>query len=107
MEYVHLEVDRDIVSISGTFTPTKELRLPYNGREVLCVIGTAVVDTACCGSGSFAYATVPGYVKAWREGTNDSGAPVSRVEPVQDEAARREISKTIRETESIWNINFW
>lgn len=107
MDYVHLELDEDIVSVSGTYTPLKELRLRQNGREVLCVIGSAVVDTACCGSGSFAYATVPGYIEAWRDGTNEAGSPVSRVEPIRYEPAKREVSKTIRETENIWNINFW
>jgi hypothetical protein len=107
MDYVHLEVGEDIVSISGTFTPLKELRLKHNGRDVLCVIGQAVVDTACCGSGSFVYATVPGYIDAWKEGTSEGGAPMSRVEPIHDEATRREVAKTIKESENIWNINFW
>jgi hypothetical protein len=32
---------------------------------------------------------------------------VSRVEPIEDEAVRREIRDEIRKTEFIWNIDFW
>ena len=106
MDYVHQKLEQDIQSISGTYTPLKELRLEHNGGDILSVIGSAVVDTACCGSGSFLYATVPGYILAWKERTNESGLSVSKVEPVRDEETRREVSKVLRETENIYNINF-
>ena len=106
MDYVHQTLNEDIQSISGTYTPTKELRLKHNGQEVLCVIGTAIVDTACCGSGNFIYATVPGYIIDWKSKRNDSGLSVSQVESL-DQAARREIAGLIKNTESIQNINFW
>jgi hypothetical protein len=107
MEYVHQELGQDIQSISGTYTPMKELRLPEDGRDVLCVIGMAVVDTACCGSGSFVYATVPGYIVSWKDGKGPAGGSVSQVEPITDDAAKREISRVLRETEGIYNVNFW
>jgi len=106
-EYTHQELNTDIQSISGTYTPLKELRLKQNGREVLCVIGQAVVDTACCGSGNFMYATVPGYIEAWKAKTSESGLAVSRVEPIEDEAVRREVAKSLKDTEQVFNINFW
>ncbi|UCG82878.1 MAG: hypothetical protein JSW38_11960 [Dehalococcoidia bacterium] len=106
MDYVHQELGQEIQSISGTYTPLKELRLEHNGGDILSVIGSSVVDTACCGSGSFLYATVPGYIVAWKERTNESGLAVSQVEPVRDEATKREISKALRETENIYNVNF-
>ena len=43
MVYVHQELGEDIRSISGAYTPIKELRLDINGRDVLSVIGMAVV----------------------------------------------------------------
>lgn len=107
MEYVHQELGADIQSISGTYTPMKELRLPADGREVLCVIGMAVVDTACCGSGSFVYATVPGYVVSWKDGERPAVGPISQVEPVTDDSTRREVTRVLRETEGIYNVNFW
>ena len=107
MDYVHQELGQEIQSISGTYTPLKELMLEHDSRDVLSVIGSSVVDTACCGSGSFVYATVPGYVLDWKEQTNKSGLPVSKIEPITDKMARRKVSEMLRETESIYNVNFW
>ncbi len=106
-EYVHLEVGQDVHGLAGYYTPLKELRLPHNGREVLCVIGMSEVESACCGGGSCGYAIVPGYIVTWKDGKSESGLPVSQVEPIADEAIKREIAKTIRETECIFNIGFW
>ena len=106
MDYVHQILNEDIQSISGTYTPLKELYIKHNGREILCIIGNAVVDTACCGSGNFAYATIPGYIVGLKEKTNEAGLPVSRIEPLE-EASRREIAQIIKKEEGIQNINFW
>jgi hypothetical protein len=105
-DYVHQKLGQDIQSISGTYTPQKELRLKYNGKHVLCVTGMAVVDTACCGSGSFLYATIPGYVVTWKDRQNKSGLAISQVEPINDEQARQAVEKILRETENINNFNF-
>jgi hypothetical protein len=105
-DYVHQKLEQDIQSISGTYTPQKELRLELNGKHVLCVIGMAVVDTACCGSGSFLYATIPGYVVTWKDKQNESGLPVSQVESIGDEKARHAVEKILRDTENINNFNF-
>jgi len=107
MEYVHQKLGEDIQSISGTYIPMKELRLPEDGREVLCVTGMAIVDTACCGQGMFVYATVPGYIVSWKDGKGPAGDPVSQVELITDEAAKREIKRVLRETEGIYNVDFW
>ena len=107
MEYAHQIIGEDITSISGTYTPLKELRLPCNDREVLCIIGMAVVDTACCGSGNFAYANVPGYIVSWKQENNESGLAVSKVEPIDDDVTKRAIVNVIKEREQIRNINFW
>ena len=107
MVYVHQELGEDIRSISGAYTPIKELRLDINGRDVLSVIGMAVVDTACCGSGTFLYATVPGYVVSWKDGSDEAQASVSQVESITDDSTRREVSRILRETEGIHNVDFW
>ena len=108
-DYVHLELGRDIESISGTYTPLKESTLKHNGRDILYAIGTAVVDTACCGSGSLVYAIVPGHVVNWKGRIDESGLSVSQVEPIEDETIKREIAQALKEAESInnHNVNFW
>lgn len=107
MDYVHLQLDEDVVALAGYYTPQKELRLKHNGREVLCVVGAAAVESSCCGNRSCSYAIVPGYLVNWKYGTNEAGLPVSEVEPVTDETAKREIAATIRESECIWSVDFW
>jgi hypothetical protein len=108
-DYAHLELGQDIESISGTYTPLKELRLKQNGRDILYVVGTSVVDTACCGSGSFIYAIVPGHVVSWKGKQDESGLSVSEVEPIGDETIKHETAQAIKEAENIekYNINFW
>ena len=108
-DYVHLELGHAIESISGTYTPLKESTLKHNGRDILYAIGTAVVDTACCGSGSLVYAIVPGHVVNWKGREDGSGLSVSQVEPIEDETIKREIAQALKEAESInnHNVNFW
>ena len=107
-KYTHLELGQDIdISIAGYYTPQKELQLEYNGREVLCVIGQAVIESSCCGPGSWTYALVPGYIISWQKMKNETGQPVSEVELIADEALREDIRQIIKTTEDTSLIEFW
>ena len=107
-EYAHLPLNEEVRGLSGYYIPTEEVRLKYNGKEVLYVIGSSTLESSCCGGGgTYGYAVVPGFIQSWQKKRNKTGLPVSEVEPIADEAARREIAKTIRETENIRNIDFW
>ncbi len=106
--YTHLELGKDVVAgISGYYIPQKEVRLKYNGREVLYVIGQAVVESSCCGAGSWIYATVPGYIVSWQNTKNEAGLPASEVEPISDEEARDSIRRTIQTSEATSLVEFW
>jgi hypothetical protein len=105
--YTHLKLNQDIEAIAGHYTPQKEVRLPYNGREVLYVISEAVVDASCCGPADFTSALVPGYLVKWQAETNEDGFPVSEVEPISDRKARGRIKKLIQETEHVSQVDFW
>ena len=107
LDYTHLPVGVDIFSIAGYYTPGKEVRLPHAGREVLYVVGRAVIEASCCGSGSWEYALVPGYVVVWHARKNEAGLAVSRVEPIMDTEAREEITRLIQERESVSRVEFW
>lgn len=111
-KYTHLELGTDvIVGIAGYYTPQKEVRLRYNGREVLYVIGQAVVESTCaggaCGTGRWAYAIVPGYIINWQNTKNEAGLPVSEVEPVIDKEAQANIKRIIQTSEEASPIGFW
>jgi hypothetical protein len=105
--YTHLELNRDIQAPAGYYTPQKEVRLKYNGREVLYIVSQAVIDSSCCGTADYNNALVPGYIVRWRAGKNRDGRPVSEVEPVTDKRARAGIRKIIRETEYVTQTEFW
>ncbi len=107
LKYTHLELNNDVVCIGGFYTPQKEVRLKYNNREVLYVIGQAVIESSCCGGGSWGYAVVPGYIFNWQNETNEAGLPISKVEPISDRITQNNIRKIIEEIEVISQIEFW
>jgi hypothetical protein len=106
-KYTHLELNKDVPTPSGYYTPQKEVRLQFDGREVLYVLSQAVVDSSCCGVGDFNNALVPGYIVKWRGEKNKDGNPVSLVEPVADEKTRDAIRHIIKEKEHITRTEFW
>ena len=113
-KYTHLELGQDVeIGIAGYYTPEKEVRLPYNGREVLYVIGRAVIESPCvradgsCTAGSQIYAIVPGYIVNWQNSKSEAGLPVSEVELISDEEAQINIRHIIETKEAASIIGFW
>ncbi len=107
VKYTHLELNKEISCVAGFYTPQKEVRLKYNGREVLYVIGRAVIESSCCGVGNWGYALVPGYIVSWQSRINEAGLPVSEVEPISDEETRNNIRQVIQANEVVSQIEFW
>jgi len=107
LEYLHQPLGQEVEAIAGRYVLAKELRLPFSGREVLCLIGHAAFDTACCGAGGCGYAVVPGFLGKWMSGKAPAGEPISEVEPVADETVRREIEAILKKLESVHQVNFW
>ena len=105
--YTHLELNHDIEAPAGYYTPQKEVRLAYNGREVLYIVSQAVIDSSCCGTADYNNALVPGYIARWQAERNKDGLPISEVEPITDKQARDKIRKIIRETENVTQTEFW
>ena len=71
------------------------------------MVGQAVVDSSCCGTGSWGYALVPGYILNWQNSRNEAGLPVSEVEPISDEETKNNIRQIIQSNEVISQIEFW
>jgi hypothetical protein len=106
-EYTHSELNQEVYTISGYYIPQKEVKLKYNNREVLYVVGLGVIDSSCCGVGGCSYALVPGYVVNWRNKTNGDSLPISDVEMIRDEETRQDITRIIKANENITQIDFW
>jgi hypothetical protein len=105
--YTHLELDDEVRSISGYYCPQKEVRMKYDGREVLYVMGQANVDASCCANGCWEYALVPGFIVEWQKEKTDSGLWVSEVEPISDGETKAEVRQKIKEAEAVSQVDFW
>jgi hypothetical protein len=111
-KYAHLPLNKDVEAFAGYYTPEKEVRMTYNGREVLYVTGHVVVETTCganstCNAANYWYATVPGYVISWQTGTSAEGLPVTEVEIVKDPDAQNAIRDIILKNENVMRVDFW
>jgi len=110
VEYVHLPLGEDVLAFAGYYTPEQEIRLPFRGREVLYATGHIVVESAChggsCTPQNYWYASVQGYVVNWQHRKNESGLPVSEVEPIPDRETRKEVEDIVLRTESVSRVDF-
>lgn len=90
--YTHQAPGTDVECIGGCYTITGEGRLDYRDGVLLYVVGVAVIDRSCCGTGGCRFVHVPGYIRAWHHETGPGGQRVSAVEPVSDPQDRRAIA---------------
>ena len=114
VKYTHLPLNEDVEAFAGYYTPENEVRLKYDGREVLYVTGHLVVEATCCAVGevgccaaNYWYATVAGYLLEWQNGTSEAGLPVSEVELISDPETRHKIEKIILSNEAVARVDFW
>ncbi len=105
-EYTH-ELKKEVRSISGGYELEMEGKIEMEGKEVLYAVGNALVDASCCGTWGCRYALVPGYVVSWKYKKDDKGIPVSTVEPISDEPAKKELSQLLKKKEGVTQVLFW
>jgi hypothetical protein len=109
LRYVHQELERPVVAIAGSYTLTREVRLPLAeppGGEAFYVVGHAVIDTSCCGLGGCGFASVIGLVREWHADHDDEGRVVSVVEPITDQALRARVRDLIASRERVTQVDF-
>jgi hypothetical protein len=106
-QYTHRPLGQEVRSISGYYAIDDEKRISFQGREVLLAKGYWAVDNSCCGTGGCGFALVPGYVLEWKASTNAKGEPVSEIEPVADDEAKKALRKLIQESEKVQQVDFW
>ena len=114
LKYTHLPLGEDVEAFAGYYTPEKEARLKYNGREVLCVTGHVVIEATCCASdetgcrtANYWYAIVPGYLLKWQNERNEGGLAVSEVEQISDMETKNRIKQILLDNESVSRVDFW
>ena len=105
-EYEHPEPGREVEAISGRYTIIREGLLPFDGRDLLYLVGAAAFDSSCCGEGGCAYAIVPGFIVHKNLRATPRGNPISLVEPISDETLQKTIAAAIRQIENVAQVNF-
>ncbi len=104
--YTH-ELHAEVRSISGSYHLEEEGGIEIEGRKVLYALGTAAVDSACCGSYGCYFALVPGYVVQWKCKTDVAGLFISEVEPITDHSAKKKIEEILRGEKGVTQVVFW
>jgi hypothetical protein len=105
-EFVHPKLGQEVTAIGGHYVFGKEIRLPYEGREILYFVGYAVLDSTCCGVGGTAYVLVAGYISQWKYKKNHNDFPVSQVVPIQARIAQKQIRNLIQKKEMVYQVTF-
>lgn len=110
-KYTHIPLNQEVEAFAGYYTPEKEVRMDFQGREILYVIGHVVVETTCqlgssCAPANYWYATVPGYIVNWQTDKNKNGLPVTEIEPITDTGIQNAIRKIILKNESVARVDF-
>ena len=82
--------------------------MPYNGREILYVVGQVIMEAACCNiADDWVYSLVPGYIVDWQCDVNEEGEKITTVEPVRGDKEKADIRKAIQEREGFVPVDFW
>jgi hypothetical protein len=105
-DFVHPTLDEPVTSVAGHYVMTAERRLDDTEREILYLVGYAVVDSACCGVGGVSYAIVPGWIVEWHCSTSPEGRCISRVEPIVDPATQDRVRRIIEQREQVQQVRF-
>lgn len=105
VEYRHLQIGKEVRFLHGFYEVEKENVIKHRGRDLLVVIGHAILDNSCCGLSGLRYALVPGYILKWKYRSDENGH-ISQVEPVHEDD-KEEIEEKLKSTEIISQVIFW
>lgn len=94
----------EVRSIAGSYAIEEEQLVSFLGREVLCEIGHAIVDSSCCGVGGCRFVHVAGFVRQYRMKQDPLGRWISEIEPIVDELIRTKLAKLLREEHMVQQV---
>jgi hypothetical protein len=106
LEHTHLTLNHEVTAIGGEYAFLKEATLRFQDKIILYYVGCAVLNSTCCGTGGVCFARVPGVVLNLKYKTDDSGAPISLVEPIADISIQEQIRQRLQETEMVQQVEF-
>ncbi len=71
--------------------------IPFEGKEVLYLVGVAGLDASCCGRSGCAFIKVPGFFLSRKRMMDGTGRSVSEVFPIAEEENRKKITQILKE----------
>ena len=101
MEFAHLPLQEEIEFLAGSYWISGEDKIPYKGREVLCLVRDAGPFTSCGAGGcrqfpGFRSILIPGFVIRHRYKKNQDGLEISEVETINDEDTKKDLGEIVR-----------
>ena len=105
-DFAHPRLGQEVTAIGGHYVFGKEIRMPFRTREILYLVGYAVLDSTCCGVGGVAYVLVAGFIQDWKYKKNQTDDAISRIELIRDLSIQKEVSRIIRQKEMVHQIAF-
>ena len=105
-DFSHPVLNEQVTAIGGSYFILKEARLPFADGEILYLVGVAIFDTTCCGTGGCAYAQVPGFICRWQYRIDQNCRPVTGIQPVTDPRQQKKIREMIMKREAVLQVDF-
>jgi len=106
IEFIHPVLNEEVRAIGGHYKMDREDTLVFNGKDVLYLIGYAVVDTSCCGATGCGYAVVPGYIVSLHAKRTSDDHSISLIEPMEEQFYQ-EITRILRIQEGVNQVHFY
>jgi hypothetical protein len=104
--YEHLPLNVPMEMGTASYWIASEDRVPFNDREVLCIVRDTDCITSCCGaSQGFRSVGVLGYIAEWHVETRNE-LPVSNVEPIADDEERKELTRVLQHKYRVAQVEF-
>ncbi len=105
-DFTHPNLGQEVTAIGGHYVFGKEIRMPYDSREILYFVGYAVLDSTCCGVGGVAYVLVAGFIRQWKFKKNQNDCYISLIEPIDNQAVQKELRNAIQKREMVFQVTF-
>src|SRR5512136_519931 len=106
-EFTHPELGQEIRSLAGYYVPREEQVMPYNGKEVLLILGDACIDSSCCGCASWSYIQVLGFLVKKSKRSSESQPAVSEVDTIEDRSVRQGVSESLAQKFPGARVEMW
>jgi hypothetical protein len=104
--YIPEDVGNEVSAPSGYYQPVDKAIIDYEGKKILYTSGVACIEASCCGTGSWQYLRVEGYVVDNEPYQDRSFEDRIEIETIEDDGEKKAISKRLLERHPGARIEF-